>query len=126
MKATALGITLGLVLAACGDDAATCDGILCGACPPALELRVTSASGETPADVVVEGAALECGETVVGVVVCTAQELAVGRHELTVRAAGEAPISLTLEILADGGGCCSCGYQPVSREVAFGAADAGA
>ena len=127
MKATALGIVLAsLALSACGDDAAECDGILCGACAPALELRITSASGETPADVVVEGAETTCGETVAGEVVCTAQELAVGTHELTVRATGETPVSLTIEIDPDGGGCCSCGYQPVSRTIVLGATlDAG-
>ena len=129
MRRTALGIVLAaLALSACGDDdePSDCYGIDCGACAPALELRITSASGETPSDVVVEGAEATCGETVVGEVVCTAQELSVGTHELTVHATGEAPVSLTIEIVPDAGRCCSCGYQPVSRSVVLGAsADAG-
>lgn len=125
MRIAGWTIACALALSGCGDDPADCDGIICGACAPALELRISSASGETPADVVVEGATVTCGEGIEGEVVCTAQELAVGTHELTVSATSEAPISLAVEIVADAGGCCSCGYQPASRTVVLGAIDAG-
>ena len=118
---------IALALAACGSsDTPDCSAVFCGPCAPPLELRVTSASGETPANVVVEGATMRCGETILGEGACTADELALGTHTLTVRADGEEPVSLTVELRADGGGCCSCGYQPVSRSVVLGASpDAG-
>lgn len=108
-----------LTCAALTGCSAECD-VVCGPCAPPLELRVRLASGAVPMNVTIDGADLVCTAPFDGQVACTADALALGTHALTVRADGEAPVELSVTLAPDGGGCCSCGYQPISRDVVLG------
>ncbi|UJR79026.1 hypothetical protein [Sandaracinus amylolyticus] len=81
---------------------------------------MSRASGEPPVNVMIEGADAHCGGGA-GEAVCTVDELALGTHTLVVRSDGEGPVTLTVTLERDGGGCCSCGYQPIVRDVVLGA-----
>ncbi|AKF08384.1 hypothetical protein [Sandaracinus amylolyticus] len=114
MTRVALAI-VALLFGACGTPCGDC-----GACYPPLQLRVSRAGGELLSPVMIEGADAHCGGGA-GEAVCTVDELALGTHTLVVRTDGEAPVTLTVTLERDGGGCCSCGYQPIVREVVLGA-----
>lgn len=95
-----------------------CGGVVCPACRPALELRLTDAdTGEPVTQATVVGADGYCQvEADLGWTSCEVT-LGIGSHEVTVTAPGYEDLTITALINADSGDdCCSCGYNEKRRD----------
>lgn len=88
----------------CGSD---CDGVLCGACPSPVSLRVTLGSADD-GPVAVTGADVGCVESDPGTWVCNGGDVAVGDHTITVSAPGYVSRELSFTITPAPAGCCTC------------------
>jgi hypothetical protein len=113
---------VGLLSTSCGRD--PCSVVLCGPCPPSLELQVTdAATGKPPVSgVTVTGAALDCVETGTATVCSARPTVGPGSYTLDVAAAGYAGQRLTVSIArAASDACCTCGYVPQVLQVKLAA-----
>ncbi|QSQ26819.1 hypothetical protein JY651_18705 [Pyxidicoccus parkwayensis] len=90
----------------------SCEGVLCGPCPPAITVRVTGASGTPTPDATLSGIDASCGADG-SVTVCSTHVHAPGDYTFEVRAPGYRTVALEVtvpEVLVVGA-CCNCGYD---------------
>ncbi len=90
----------------------SCEGILCGPCPPAITVRITGGASDPTPGAVLAGIDSYCG-TDASATVCSPNVYAPGDYAFEVRAAGYKPVSLEVtvpEVLVVGA-CCNCGYE---------------
>lgn len=96
----ALALLALVPLVACSSE--PCDGVLCGACPEPVTVRV-HLEGEGPVTV----SELGCTASDPGIWICTGS-LPVGTRTITIRAPGHADTSLAVTVGAPPPGCCAC------------------
>jgi hypothetical protein len=109
------GVLAALALAGCG----LCGDVVCGGCPAALTLKVSDAvAGGPVAELTITGLSADCAPRVdLGYTLCEIQ-LAPGTYGMELQAPGYAAQTLSETINEDSGdSCCSCGYNPKTRDV---------
>lgn len=91
-----------------------CANIQCGACAAAIFLHVNDATtGDPIPGVTVTGSLGGCDDAI-GCQIGSAA----GTYQLTIEAPGYAPTDVTVEVPAtEEDGCCSCGYEQISKTV---------
>jgi len=110
-------LALALVLSGCG----LCGDVVCGACPPALTLKISDAvQGGPVSELSISGVTADCvPRPDLGYTLCQVQ-LDVGTYELGLQAPGYTAQTISVTINADSGeSCCSCGYNAKTRDVAM-------
>jgi hypothetical protein len=107
--------SLALAAGGCG----LCGDVVCGACPPALTLKVSDAAAGGPiTGLSVSGVAADCEPRAdLGYTLCEAQ-VAPGTYEISLQATGYLAQTISMVINDDSGeSCCSCGYNAKYRDV---------
>ncbi|MFW5920732.1 MAG: hypothetical protein ACOCUS_02740 [Polyangiales bacterium] len=120
MRSVLVVVVAAVLFSGCGTG--DCEGVFCGPCPVPLTLRVVDGEmgGPVP-DVEVEGAQERC-EVQGEVTVCAVGERrGAGDYALTLTAPDYAARELDVRVPGDASGddCCSCGYEPVTADVAL-------
>ncbi|MFP2912517.1 hypothetical protein ACLESD_47370 [Pyxidicoccus sp. 3LFB2] len=90
----------------------SCEGVLCGPCPPAITVRVTGGAGAPAPEAVLAGIDGHCGAAS-SATECTPDVFAPGDYAFELRATGYKPASVQVtvpEVLVVGA-CCNCGYE---------------
>ena len=96
-----------------GAGCSTCAGVECGACSSAIFLHVNDEAGDPIAGVTVTGADGGCDDTIGCQIGSSAKT-----YQLHIAAPGYAPLDVTIDVPAvEETGCCSCGYDQVSKDV---------
>jgi len=92
---------------------ASCEGVQCGPCAPAITVRVAGAPGLPPPEVTLAGIGGNCGASVQSVTVCSTDVHAPGDYAFEVQAPGYQPAALQVTVprVVRVGACCDCGYE---------------
>lgn len=103
------------------DEAAgarSCDGVVCGPCPPAITVRVTGADDNPMPEATLYGIDGSCGPDG-AVTVCSTNVHAPGDYKFQVQAPGYQPASLEVMVpeMLVVGACCNCGYDAMVANV---------
>lgn len=115
MRVSGLSLMI-LVVTGCssGDE---CADLLCGPCPPAIEIEV-SAPGTTEPPNIAGPVALECHPRSNGWM-CVAPSAPVGTHVFEVGLGAETG-TVTVDVEEGGGGCCACSTMGGTGRVELG------
>ncbi len=95
-------------------EPASCEGVQCGPCAPAITVRVTGAPGQAAPEVTLSGIQASCGAAGTSFTECSTHVNAPGDYTFEVQAPGyqTATLQVTVARVVRVGACCDCGYEP--------------